>query len=93
MNVRSLPRHKDEVEISLSANEIICLSETWLSDKIPDNMLILNSYNFIRQDRDSKISQTNVKSRGGGLMIYFKEYYTPYILNMTQVNSINRHIE
>ena len=75
MNVRSLLRHKDDFEMSLCSNEIMCLSETWLSSKTHDNMLSLCFYNFIRQDRNNQICQPNVKSRGGG--IYFKELYTP----------------
>ena len=63
MNTRSLLKHEDEIFITLGANEFICLSETWLS---PRNMLTVNFYTYIRQDRNDPIHQSNVKSCGGG---------------------------
>ena len=93
MNVRSLLRHKDEVAIELSTNEIICLTETWLNNKIIDKMLAINLYNFVRIDRDDSIHEIGVKGRGGGLMIYYKEIYTPYITCMSKLNKISKHIE
>lgn len=44
--------------------DIICLSETWLSDAVSDNTVMLNNYNLFRHDRQNKV--------GGGVAIYAK---------------------
>ena len=93
MNVRSLLRHKDEVVATMCGNEIICLSETWLTNMVTENLIDITNYKYIRQDRDNTTHQPNVKSRGGGLMIYYKEFYTPYITNMFPLNTVSKHIE
>lgn len=61
VNIRSLlpklPLVKD------SFLDIILLSESWLKQGIPDNILSVSGYNIVRKDRQTS-------KRGGGLCVY-----------------------
>ena len=53
-----------EVLVKLNNFDIVCITETWLSEKIPDAMLSFNGiYRVFRKDRES---------RGGGVCILVK---------------------
>ena len=93
LNTRSFLRHKDEIALALSDNEIVCITETWLSNHINDNMVALPSFNFVRQDRDCHIRQPGVKSRGGGLLTFYKERLSPYVTAAPNLNQVNKLIE
>lgn len=45
--------------------DIICLSETWLNESINDNVIAVDGYRVLRNDRKY--------SRGGGICIYHKQ--------------------
>ena len=80
-NVRSLLPKIDEVKILLSVNEpkLIFFTETWLKNCIPDNILEIDGYNFIRKDRTDK--------RGGGLLIYYKSDQRLNCFNLDNIPS------
>ena len=65
-NVRSLPNKMDELRSSVRymfeyrESCIMCFSETWLHDNIPDNELGLRNFQLLRSDR----TQESGKSRG-----------------------------
>lgn len=44
--------------------DLICLSETWLTDSVSDNIISMDGYKLLRNDRKY--------SRGGGLCVYYK---------------------
>ena len=59
----------DELFILSSANsdrlDIICLTETWLDDSIPDTVCFLAGFNTFRKDRSTGM--------GGGVMCYVRD--------------------
>ena len=63
-NANSLLGHLDLVKVHLYSNfyHIISISETWLHDGIPDDMIRLGDYLLVRNDREGK--------RGGGVACY-----------------------
>ena len=65
-NVNSLLGHLDLVQAHLHSNfyHIISISETWLHDGIPDDMIRLGDYLLVRNDREGK--------RGGGVACYVR---------------------
>lgn len=68
--------------------DILCLSETWLSDKIPDGLIYLPNYTIFRADRLSC-------KRGGGLACYVSDQIVDGF-NATKYRSSwrsNEHIE
>ena len=65
LNIRSLYRHYDELFLNFKDYDIICLGETWLNSKIPDNTITHSEYSLFRSDRSGE-------KRGGGLVTYIK---------------------
>ena len=70
VNVRSLVRNLKETYAVMKGFDIICISETWLHEKIQDTLVKFEGYKLYRQDRHS---YPGVKKRGGGLLIYIKD--------------------
>ena len=89
LNIRSLLRHKDELALTLSNNDIICVSETWLTDKIPDSLLEIPSFNFIRQDRNNP----GKKKKGGGILVYYKDFLSPFVTPLPELNTNDSNFE
>lgn len=46
--------------------DVVLISESWLQRGIPDNIVMVPEYNFVRKDRSTQ-------KRGGGLCIYLKQ--------------------
>ena len=64
----------DEIRILIHQNsfDILAISETWLSDKIPNELVNIPGFNVYRKDRPS---------HGGGVLIYIKGDFTSYIVS------------
>ena len=62
-NVRSLAPKIDELECVINQNDVdlVCVSETWLSDEIPDSAISMRDFILFRKDRTT---------RGGGVAAY-----------------------
>ncbi|KAF0305993.1 hypothetical protein FJT64_022458 [Amphibalanus amphitrite] len=56
LNVRSLTAHLDEVNLLLLREEldVLCLSETWLTDSVDSSMLLFPGYTIRRRDREGR---------------------------------------
>ena len=69
INTRSLYPKKDEIEFIITKNDfdVLCISETWLSEHVKDNDISIPGYNIFRKDRKHSL--------GGGVCIYVKENF------------------
>lgn len=70
-NAQSIKNKLNELHylLHLSSFDIICITETWLNDTVPDNIIIdSSSYSVFRSDRKM--------SRGGGVMVLTKNNLT-----------------
>ncbi|KAI4900129.1 hypothetical protein NFI96_005431 [Prochilodus magdalenae] len=71
-NVRSLDNKLDLLRLRMSVSDemrncaVICLTETWLNDSMPDSAFQLAGRQLFRADRN----QLSGKARGGGLCVY-----------------------
>ena len=67
LNVRSIIDKIDEIRLIISKTklDLLCISETWLHEKINDNMINVPGYTIVRRDRNSN-------KRGGGVCIYVR---------------------
>ena len=85
MNIRSLLKKIDEIKISIHQNsfDILAISETWLSDKIPNELVNIPGFNVYRKDGPS---------HGGGVLIYIKETlphtYCPDLTNFNNTEVV-----
>ena len=63
INIRSLLSKKDTLSIYLKNSNpvVLCISESWLSKCIPDNVVRFQGYDIIRNDRKTlKVLQSQV---------------------------------
>ena len=82
LNVRSLTGgHKFDIlkhQIRNGGMEVFTLSETWLSESIPDKLVEIPNFNITRLDRSWNINQEGhlrdqTPKRGGGLAVYISD--------------------
>ena len=50
--------------------DFLCCSETWLDDRIPDNLVKIKDMKVFRCDRKKGITDYNLHVIGGGVCIY-----------------------
>ena len=94
VNIKSLYKTKDELFNLTNGYDIICIGETWLSDKISDNMLYHLAYKIFRQDRQETDQYGNIlKKRGGGLLIYVCDKLFSYCTVINDCMSCTNSLE
>ena len=75
-NVRSLIPKMDEILCTLVDQDldILCITETWLTDSISDNILVFPGYKIIRRDRQTGQNGRRAHSNiGGGVAILHRD--------------------
>ena len=89
LNIRSLYRSIDEVDLLLEKSKIdfLLLQETFLNNHISDGEISIKGYNFVRQDRQ----ETSGKKSGGGIITYIRNGITHKIVN--ELSLCTPHIE
>ena len=91
LNIRSILKHRNEIEVTFKDYDIICLTESWLHCDVETSLITLPGFIFFRQDRRSDLP--NVKKRGGGILIYINSKWAPYITECPLYNTITADIE
>ena len=88
LNVRSLLHKIDSFRIFLDDSNIsiATLSETWLSEAIPDSLVNIPGYTLLRNDRKTKSNNGHTKT-GGGVALYVKDHL-PF--DDTTLNHLNK---
>ncbi|KAK0135785.1 hypothetical protein N1851_028349 [Merluccius polli] len=72
-NVRSLNNKFEELEALVRSQKVyresslLCFSETWLKDSVPDSITSIYGFRTIRADRDTTATG---KRKGGGLAVF-----------------------
>ena len=66
-NTRSLVSKIEDLEIVVNQNnaDIVCITETWLTESIPNSAVDIKNYSLVRKDRKPD-------KRGGGVCAYIK---------------------
>ena len=91
-NIRSLFRNQHEFFMHFKGFDIIALSETWLHYNIRDCLIEEPGYSIMRQDRTTETG-FNVKSRGGGLLIYIKNNLWNYVTKLVNPTPFSRDLK
>ena len=91
VNVRSLVRNFDETFVTMNGYDVICISESWLHEKISDSTIEFEGYNMFRQDRGR--DDAIIKKRGGGLVVYIKNNLAPYSNSLVIQNKVTTNLE
>lgn len=76
-NARSLFYKVDELAVIASSRSpsIIAVTETWLSEEIPDHLISIYSYTVLRADRKARV--------GGGVCVFVSNSFTATKLEIT----------
>ena len=76
LNCRSIVNKEEELQriIDELDPDIICLTETWMDDSVPQNSCIPDGYKIIRKDRGENYKQKYGRNKGGGIAILHKEH-------------------
>ena len=93
LNVRSLLPKIDEVRLSMSKFDIICLCETWLSTVVTDPLIKIPGFEIFRQDRKFDVNIHGTPKRGGGLCIYVRDSLAKYAIIKDEISSVNNDVE
>ena len=64
-NTRSLVNKIEDLEVVINENnaDIVCITETWLTNNIPDSVVEMKEFSLVRKDRGDD-------RRGGGVCAY-----------------------
>ena len=96
LNIRSLWQHMDEFRFYLKDSNINCatISESWLNEKIPSNLVDIQGYNLFRLDRQT-LNETdlNQTKNGGGVCAYIKSDITVLPNELQDLNRSTTDIE
>ena len=98
LNIRSLTNKHDllsqTVEGLNNSLHVLGLSETWLTNQIPDNLIEIKGYVCERLDRGwgNPVTPTQVK-RGGGVCLYINEHLNWSTKSYSLFNRNNNDIE
>ena len=85
-NVRSLLPNIDSVNLTLTDHrlDLLCVTETWLTDSINDRILVFPGYRLLRRDREAPTGVgggATAAPRGGGVAIIYRESLTVTVLS------------
>ena len=90
VNARSIARNLKETYSVMNGFDVICVSETWLHDKLATSLMMFDGFKSFRQDRQGN---NVVKQRGGGLMVYIKDNLFGFSNTIPLLCSISVNLE
>ena len=97
LNIRSLYRKIDQVSLSYSNVDFLMLTETWLNDKYDDVSIWIHGMTVYRNDRCNALPEhfqnRNIPKRGGGVLIYVRNHWTPYVTICPEAMQITQDYE
>ena len=81
LNVRSLTKHLDDVNLLLQSHklDVLCLSETWMTQTVSNSILMFRGYTVARKDRTGRT--------GGGVAIIYRDNLTAELLSVDGTGS------
>lgn len=91
-NLRSLRNKMDELSLlnrtnkDFSLSAVLCFTETWLADSVPDSALHLHGFHLHRADRDTELSG---KEKGGGICFYINQGWCTDVTVLMRICSPN----
>ena len=82
VNISSIYRKINQLNVLYNSVDFLCCSETWLDNRFHDNLVKIDNMKILRMDRVNNAVTYNVKNTGGGVCIFigklFKDHTTIY---------------
>ena len=73
--------------------DVFTISETWLNEAFPEELLYIDGYNLLRLDRSWKEENVSHVKKGGGLAIYIKQDLHVSLDKLKKFNVSTKNIE
>ena len=70
VNTRSIFKKLDLLNVLYPDVDFLCCSETWLDDRVLDNLVNVNCMKVFRSDRKKGIQDYNTYIIGGGVLCF-----------------------
>ena len=97
VNIRSLYRKLDQLATLYDKSDFLLCSETWLNSKYDNNGITINGMTPFRLDRcqasQDERQSGNIPVRGGGVIIYVNNRWSPYVCVVEEYTIITRNFE
>ena len=86
VNIRSLWPKLTNLRTMLGNIDFLGITETWLNQNYSNDMLDIQGYSILRNDR-------LIDKKGGGVACYIKSKYFKFCSTIEELNISNQHIE
>ena len=95
VNIRSLYPSIDEVRCKFKEFDCIGISETWLTDSYPDNLINIENFSIHRLDREkgNTLNLSNSNKKGGGVALYVGSKFKGHNRQVSECCKITTNIE
>ena len=93
INTRSIFKKLNLIERLYANTDVLGCSETWLDNRIPDNLIRIQDMKIFRTDRTKTLSDYNVHITGGGVCIYISKKWSDFTNKCADFSFVNTDIE
>ena len=93
VNVRSILKKLVLLEHLYSNSDILGCSETWLDDRIPDNLVKIDKMKIFRCDRKKGLTDYNIHIVGGGVCIFVAPKWIEFTERVPNFTKIDKDFE
>ena len=88
VNTRSIFKKLALLNTLYNRMDVVCCTETWLDDRLPDSLIRLDNMKIYRCDRKKGINDYNVHIVGRGVCIFVNEKWSDYTKYMKDFSNV-----
>ena len=93
VNTRSISKKVDLLKKLYQNYDVICCTETWLDNRIPDSIVNIDGMSLYRRDRRNNIHDYNIHIIGGGVCIYLAKKWYEFAKCIPEFTTVNHDFE
>ena len=95
LNLRSIMNKHDliKIQMGLLKMDLFTFSESWLSDKVADDLIQVEGYNVVRNDRSWNEGNSKIPKKGGGVGAYIHESLNYTTNTLAHLNTSQNYME
>ena len=93
VNTRSISKKIELLNQLYNESDILCCSETWLDNRVPDSLVNIDGMKIFRNDRIVDIIDYNVHIIGGGVCIYVAQKWADFTQCVSDRSYVTKDFE
>ena len=95
LNLRSMINKHDLLKIQMKTMgiDLLTFSESWLNENVENNLIHINDYNVVRNDRNWRDTNTSSPKRGGGVGAYIHNSLNFSCDKLSHMNISKKYME